>query len=81
MYRTYTLTVQVDHKGTPIDLASVTAQLPSELASRPAELFDAFAEVLRAGADRLDTRRMLSSDFLSKRIGSARSINHLLTRS
>lgn len=60
----YTLTVQVDHKGTPIDLASVTAQLPAELASRPADLFDAFAEMLRAGADRLDTRRVLPSTFI-----------------
>lgn len=65
MYRTYTLTVQVEHEGEQIDLASVTAPLPAELASRPADLFDAFAEMLRAGADRLDTKHMLSSAFLS----------------
>lgn len=75
-HNTYTLLVQVEHKGTQIDLASVTAQLPAELASRPADLFDAFAEMLRAGADRMEHRRVLSSTFCFSRNGCARSVNH-----
>jgi len=51
--RTYRLTISVAAKDTFIELGHVTAELPAELASRPPELLDAFAEMLRAGADRL----------------------------
>jgi hypothetical protein len=68
-YKRYTLVMQVEHKGEPIELGSVSAQLPAELESRPADLFDAFAAMLRAGADRMPDKRMLSSSFCSSRNG------------
>ena len=62
-----------------IDLGHVTAELPWELASMPPELLDAFAEMLRAGADRLPPRSVLFSTFHSSRNGRARSTDHSLT--
>ena len=76
-HRTYRLTMSVAAGETFIDLGHVEAQLPAELAGMPPELLDAFAEMLRAGADRLEPRRVLSSCFHSSRNGRARSIDPL----
>lgn len=62
-YRTYTLVVQVHHRDSRIELAQIDAALPADLAGRPADLLDAFAVMLRAGADRIEAQHVLPSTF------------------
>lgn len=62
-YHTYTLVVKVrdDHTGNDLALAELTAKLPAALKHNPTDLLDGLATMLHAGADRLDTGRVLPS--------------------